>query len=77
MVLTDTHHCSENKQQDLLYSTGNFKGFPAGTVVKNLPANAGDMGSPGGVMATYSRILAQKIPWTEESWGHKELNATE
>ena len=49
MVLTDTHHCSENLQQDLLYSTGNYQGFPGGTVVKNIPANAGDPGSPGGV----------------------------
>ena len=33
-------------------------------------------------MATYSSILAWKIPWTEElpgysPWGHKESNTTE
>ena len=33
-------------------------------------------------MATYSRILAWIIPWTEKSvgyslWGHKELDITE
>ena len=42
---------------------------PAGLVVKNLPANAGDAGLipgsgryPGGEMATHSNILAWKIP---------------
>ena len=44
-------------------------------VVKNLPANAGDTRDMGLMdweaplkeeMATYSRILACKIPWTEE-----------
>ena len=48
-------------------------GFLGDSVVKNLPANAGDMGSILGQedpleeeMATHSSILAQKIPWTEE-----------
>ena len=46
-------------------------------VVKNLPANAGDMRdaglilglerSPGGGNATRSSILAWRIPWTEET----------
>ena len=47
--------------------------FPGGSVVKNPPANAGDLGSIPGVedplekeMATYSSILAWRIPWTEE-----------
>ena len=42
-------------------------------MVKNLPANAGDMGSipvlgrfPEEEMATHSSILAWEIPWTEE-----------
>ena len=45
-------------------------------VVKNQPANAGDIrdagsipglgSSPGGGMATHSSILAWRIPWTEE-----------
>ena len=45
-------------------------------MVKNPPANAGDardvglipgLGrTPGKEMATYSNILAWKIPWTEE-----------
>ena len=51
-----------------------FSGFPSGTVVKNPPASAGEVGStpglgisPGGeeVIAIHSSILIWKIPWTE------------
>ena len=65
------------------------KGFPGGSVVKNPPANAGDVGSIPGLgrslvkeMATYSSRLAWEIPWTEEPglcyspWGLKELGMT-
>ena len=48
-------------------------------MVKNLPANAGDVKdvgslpglgrSPGGGMATHSYILAWEIPWTEKPGG--------
>ena len=48
-------------------------------VVKNPPANAGDVRdagsilgsgrSPGRGMATHSSILAWRIPWTEEPGG--------
>ena len=48
-------------------------GFPGGRVVKNLPADAGDVGlspgsgrSPGEGMAMHSSIFTWKIPWTEE-----------
>ena len=51
-------------------------GFPVGSVVKNPPANAGDMETwvqslgPEDplerVMATHSNILVWEIPWTEE-----------
>jgi len=54
-------------------------------VVKNLPANAGnirDMGSiPGSgrslekEMAAHSSILAWKIPWTEEPGGLKSMGS--
>ena len=51
-------------------------GFPGGSVVKNLPANAGDPGSILGLenplekeMATHSSILAWRIPRTEEPGG--------
>ena len=48
-------------------------GFPGGSVVKNLPTSAGDVGSipglgrfPGQEIATHSSILAWEILWTEE-----------
>ena len=51
-------------------------GLPGGSTVKNPPANAEDMGSiPGSEdplekeMATHSRILARRIPRTEEPGG--------
>ena len=55
-------------------------GFPGGSAVKNLPANAGDTGLIPGLgrslekeMATHSSILAWKIPWTEEPGGLQSL----
>ena len=50
------------------------KGFLGGTLVKNPPANAEDVGSiPGSGRppgeATHSSILTCKIPWTEEPGG--------
>ena len=54
-------------------------GFPDGTVVKNLPANAGDTRDVGLIpglgnhlekqMATHSSNLAWKFSWTEEPGG--------
>ena len=51
--------------------------------VKNSPANAGDardvgsihgLGrSPGGGMATYSSILAWRMPWTEDPGGLQSI----
>ena len=50
-----------------------FMGFPGGSVVKNLSANARDAGSirgsgrsPEKEMATHLSILAWEIPGTEE-----------
>ena len=52
-------------------------GFSGGSVVKYLPANAGDAGlipglgrSSGEVMATYSSNLIWEVPWTEEPRGY-------
>ena len=49
-------------------------------MVKNLPVNAGDMGSipgsgrsPGGGSGTYSSILAWEIPWTDEPGGLQSM----
>ena len=51
-------------------------GFPGDSVIKKPPANAGDVGlipgserSFGGRNGTHCRILAWKIPWTEEPGG--------
>ena len=54
-------------------------------VVKNPPANAGDMRDmglilglgrpPGGGMATHSSILAWRIPWTEEPGGLQSIGS--
>ena len=59
-----------------LSSSKSIKDFLVGPMVKNLPANAGDMGLSLGQedpleeeMATCSSILAWKIPWTEEPGG--------
>ena len=50
-----------------------FRDFPGGSDGKASACNTGDPGSipesgrsPGEKMATYSSILAWKIPWTEE-----------
>ena len=44
-----------------------------GSVVRNLPASAGDTGDagliPGSGISTHSSILAWEIPWTEEPGG--------
>ena len=55
----------------------------SGTVVKNLPANAGDAGGADSIpgsgdrlekeMATCSSILAWKIPRTEEPGGLRSM----
>ena len=56
-------------------------GVPGGLVVKNPPANAGDVGSiPGsgrspGKGNGNSSILAWKIPWTEEPGGPRSMGS--
>ena len=59
-------------------------GFPGTSVVKNLPANAGDTGWIPGLrtslekeMATHSNILAWKIPQTEERVGLQSMGSQE
>ena len=58
-------------------------------MVKNLPANAGDVRdigsipgsgrSPGGGRGNHFSILASRLPWTEEPgrYGSKESDTTE
>ena len=58
-------------------------GFSGGSVVKNLPTNAGDLGSTPGSedplekeMATHSNIFAWEIPWTEEPGGLQSMGVS-
>ena len=58
------------------------RGLSGGLVVKNPPANAGDVGlipwsgrSPGGGNPTYSSILASRSPWTEEPGGIQSMGS--
>ena len=53
-----------------------YMGFPGGSVVKNLPANEGDVGlipgsgrSPGEGNGNLLQYPCQEIPWTEEPGG--------
>ena len=57
-------------------------GFPGGSALKHLPANAGDTGSipelgraPGEEMATHSSLPAWEVPWTEESGGLQSMGS--
>ena len=57
-----------------------MRGFPGGSVVKNPPANAGDMGSIPGLGRSPEKgsgnppsMLAWEIPWTEEPGGLQAL----
>ena len=60
-------------------------GFPGGSVVKNLPVNAGDARDhvlslgwedpQEEEMAIHSSILAWRIPWTEESGGLQSIGS--
>ena len=55
-------------------------------MVKNPPANAGDVGDSGSIpgwerspgeeiLATHSSILAWRIPWTEEPGGLQSMTS--
>ena len=61
---------------------GKLWGFPRGSMVKNPPANAGDMGSSPGQedplekeIATNSTILPWEIAWTEEPDGLQSMGS--
>ena len=58
------------------------RGFPDVSVVKNPPANTGDVGSipglersPGERNGNHSSILAWEIPWTEEPGGLQSIGS--
>ena len=55
-------------------------GFPGGSVVKNPPANSGDMGWEDPLekeMATHSSIIAWRTTWTEEPGGLQSMGVTQ
>ena len=59
-----------------------WKGFPDGSVIKNLPAKAGDVGLiPGSgrsleeEMTIHSSILVWEIPWTEKPDGQQFMGS--
>ena len=61
----------------ILAETSIAMGFPAGSVIKNLPANAGAIGSIPWLgrfsskgNGNHSSILAWEIPWTVEVAGY-------
>ena len=68
---------------NLSKTTNSGAGFPGGSVVKNLPANAGDTRdsglihelrrSPGIELATCSDILVWEIPWPEKPGGQQSM----
>ena len=63
----------------MTFSKPRYRGFPSGSMVKSLPANAVDAGDTvqsqdpedplEEEMATYFSILPWRIPWTEEPGG--------
>ena len=69
--------------QETLLGRGTLVGaVPGGSVVKNPPANAGDVGlipgsgrSSGEEMAPHSSTLAWKIPRTEEPGGLQSMGS--
>ena len=69
--------------QERKFSHHGNRGFPGDSMVKNLPARAGDTRDLGSIlwversqetkMATHSSILAWKIPWTEGPGGLQSM----
>ena len=87
------HGVTESDMTERLTRThSTYAGAPSGSVVKNPPANAGDirdmvlsLGPEDPLekeIATHSSILAWGIPWTEQPvglrpWGCQESDRTE
>ena len=81
-----TYNHSIPRQPLVLIFSAKCNGLsPGGSVVKNLPANAGDTGdassipglerSPGVGNGTHSSILAWKIPWAEKPDGLQSVGS--
>ena len=67
----------------MFLSVSKCEDFSHGTVVKNLPANAGDTRDVGSIpgqedplekgVTAHSSVLAWEIPWTKEPGGLRSL----
>ena len=75
-----TEVTNANPKQNSAIFIGIMCGFPGGSVVKNLPANAGDIGlilgqkEPlGEEMVAHSTILSWRSPGTAESSGLQSM----
>ena len=78
MGFLTVHYLRPGWYGDLLFFYWSIVSFPGDSVVKNPPANAGDMG--GGVDLLeqkwhFTRVLAWKIPWTEEPGGLQSMGS--
>ena len=68
-----------------LFFIGFLKYIKVALMIKNLPANAGDIRDSGSIpgwedpleedMAAHSSILAWRIPWTEEPDGPQSMGS--
>ena len=82
---------NESHDQKLPFLNTQYGGLPGGSVVKNPPSSAGDIGSvsesgrsPEDLLAAHSSVLTWRAPWTEEpggysprGWGRRESAKTE
>ena len=75
-------HLSPDLKEGVLLGGVSLISFPGGSVVKNLSANAGEVGSIPGwkdplgkKTATHSIVLAWRIPWTEEPGGLQSVGS--
>ena len=70
--VTHKHEANTRIKTSFCHFLSQIRGFLGGWVVKNTPANAGDMGHENTLeegMVTHFRILAWRIPRTEKPWG--------
>ena len=81
-MIQDLRKRMEEQIEKIQEMVNEEQGFPVGSVVKNLPAMQeiwvqflGHEDPLEKGMATYSSILAQEIPWTEEPGGLQSVGS--
>ena len=62
-------HKMKNRMVVCVHGISFSLGFPGGSVVKNLPANAGDVDSTPGLGRSPREGNGNPLPWTEEPGG--------